>query len=221
MEPSKQPPLYDPASTPIYPGQKQSVSNSDGGGWKSIGSTLLLLLIAPVIAFAIAAFVIQSYQVDGESMQNTLQNNDRLIVNKLPRTLSRVTHKAYVPKRGDIIVFNQTLIQDIGVSGDKQLIKRVIALPGEQISIQDGVVIVYNKDHPQGFNPDKTTGYKLSAVNTSGFVNKQTVPKGNIFVLGDNRPNSEDSRYFGPINTNKIVGRLILRIVPLNKIDSF
>ena len=76
-------------------------------GWKSIFSTLLLFILAPVIALSITAFAFQSYQVDGQSMETTLQNRDRLIVNKTPRTWSRITHHAYVPKRGSIVIFNQ------------------------------------------------------------------------------------------------------------------
>ncbi len=206
--------------TPVYPESYHADISQSGGGWRSVGSTLLLLLLAPIIAFSIAAYVVQSYQVDGESMETNLQDNDRLIVNKIPRTLAKFTHHNYLPKRGDIIVFNQTLIQDIGITGDKQLIKRVIALPGERVVVKDGEVTVYNNKNPQGFNPDKSTGYKITAANTPSSVDL-VVPADNIFVLGDNRPNSEDSRYFGPVNTSKIVGKLVLRIIPLNKIQAF
>jgi signal peptidase I len=190
-------------------------------GVKSILSTILLLVGALVIALSIAAFVIQSYQVDGESMETTLQNNDRLIVDKIPRTVSRITHHSYVPHRGDIIIFNQTGILDSRGNEQKQLIKRVIGLPGERVVVNDGKITVYNEANPDGFNPDTSTGYKIAAKNTPGDNINVVLQSGEIFVCGDNRPNSEDSRYFGPVNVNNIVGKLVLRIFPLGKAQRF
>jgi signal peptidase I len=190
-------------------------------GVKSILSTILLLVGALVIALSIAAFVIQSYQVDGESMETTLQNNDRLIVDKIPRTVSRITHHSYVPHRGDIIIFNQTGILDSRGNEQKQLIKRVIGLPGERVVVNDGKITVYNEANPDGFNPDTSTGYKIAAKNTPGDNINVVLQSGEIFVCGDNRPNSEDSRYFGPVNVNNIVGKLVLRIFPLGKAERF
>src|SRR4051794_5891041 len=115
---SEKPNTNNSTPPPVYPANYNADTTQTGGGWRSVGSTLLLLLLAPIIAFSIAAFVVQSYQVDGESMETNLQDNDRLIVNKIPRTFAKLTHHNYLPKRGDIIVFNQTLIQDIGITGD-------------------------------------------------------------------------------------------------------
>lgn len=193
-----------------------SVKHSKSDSWRSIVSTLLLFLMAPVIALTIAAFVIQSYQVDGESMETTLQHQDRLIVDKLPRTLSRITGNEYLPNRGDIIIFNLSSLS----GSDKQLIKRVIALPGERIVIKDGQVRVFNSSSPEGFNPDAATGYKITAKSTPGDVDL-TVPDGMVFVCGDNRYNSEDSRYFGPVASDQIVGKLVLRLLPLDKLQVF
>ena len=107
-----------------------------------------------------------------------------------------------------------------GPSGQKQLIKRVIGLPGERVVIQNGYITIYNNAHPSGFNPDKTSGYKITAATTSGDID--TILDANqIFVCGDNRTNSEDSRFFGPINANQIVGRLVLRILPASHIEKF
>lgn len=189
-------------------------------GWKSIVSTLLLFILAPAIALSITAFAFQSYQVDGQSMQTTLQDKDRLIVNKTPRTWSRVTHHPYLPKRGDIIVFNQSGIFDTGGNQEKQLIKRVIGLPGERVVVKDGQITIYNKEHPNGYNPDRTGDYIITASTTPGNVDT-TVPAGSIFVCGDNRTNSEDSRYFGPVKLDHVVGKLLYRVLPINKIQQF
>ncbi len=189
------------------------------GGWGSKIATLLLFLAAPAIALFIAAFVVQSYQVDGQSMEPTLQDNDRLIVDKWQRSWARITHNDYFPNRGDIIIFNQGGLDFVG-SASKQLIKRVIGLPGERVVVANGKVTVFNKESPEGFNPDVSGGYKLSTTITAGSVDI-TLGDDEIFVSGDNRANSEDSRYFGPIKANQIVGKLGFRIVPLDKAQRF
>ena len=191
-----------------------------GGRWRSTLPTILLFLLAPATALFIAAFVIQSYQVDGESMETTLQNNNRLIVDKIPRTLARLTHHDYIPARGNIVIFNQSGLPDSGPTGQKQLIKRVIGLPGDRVVVQNGFITIYNKSHPNGFNPDQTTGYHISATFTPGNVDVTLGPT-QIFVCGDNRGNSEDSRYFGPVDASQLVGKLILRILPDNEIKKF
>ncbi len=189
-------------------------------GWRSVLSTILLLAIAPLIAFGITAYGVQSYQVDGQSMETTLQNNDRLIVDKVPRTLARITGHDYIPHRGNIIIFNQANLPDTSFGESKQLIKRVIGLPGERVVVADGKITIYNSQNPQGFNPDTSGKYRIAAKTTPGEVDV-TLQKDQIFVCGDNRPNSEDSRYFGPISANQIVGKLSLRLLPINKAEKF
>lgn len=189
-----------------------------GGIFGALSGVLLFILFPALIAIILTAFVIQSYQVDGESMETTLQNHDRLIVDKLPRTWSRVTHHQYVPNRGDIVIFNQTGLPDSFFQ--KQLIKRVIGLPGDRVEIKDGRITVYNASHQQGFNPDSSGRYHISVPVTSGNINV-VLESNEIYVCGDNRDNSEDSRYFGPVKTNAIVGKLVLRIYPFNKTEAF
>jgi len=189
--------------------------------FKSITSTAVVFLAAPLLALFLTAFVFQSYQVDGPSMQETLHNNDRLIVLKLSRTIARVTHRTYMPKRYDIIIFNSESILDPLSGKSKQLIKRVIALPGERVIVQDNKVVVINKEHPEGFSPDSGQDYQKNLPPVSpGDVNL-TVPDDQVFVMGDNRINSEDSRYFGPVPAHDIVGRLVLRIFPIGNAKSF
>ena len=190
--------------------------------WRKVLHDAVIFLGIPIlIAFLLSAFVIQSYQVDGESMETTLQNHDRLIVYKFPRTVARLTRHQYVPKRGEIVIFNQTGLPDIYYQ--KQLIKRVIGLPGERVVVSNGTITVYNKAHPMGFDPDKTVGYKINVPTGPGNMSSAGVTLGpnEIFVCGDNRVNSEDSRYFGPVQLNNVVGVLALRILPINKAESF
>lgn len=209
-----------------YPSSTSSANlpttQKSGEGFKSILSTVAVLLLAPLIAILLTAFVFQSYQVDGQSMETTLQNNDRLVVWKLARTWSKITGHPYLPNRGDIVIFNEPLGKLYGYdqSGSKQLIKRVIALPGERVVVRNGALTIYNSQHPEGFQPDRTLSYgkniPLTTIDTD-----LVVPMGEIFVCGDNRPDSLDSRTFGPISLDQIVGKLALRVLPLNKAERF
>jgi signal peptidase I len=189
--------------------------------WKSALSTIAILLIAPALALTITAYVFQSYEVDGPSMQTTLENHDRLIIWKVSRTWARLTNHDYLPKRGDVIVFVKKGLYEDNSNKEKQLIKRVIALPGERVTVQDGKVTVYNTDHPEGFDPDTTLPYGKNTITTTEGNVDVTVPAGEVFVCGDNRANSLDSRYFGPIPESDIVGKLIARILPLSDAEKF
>lgn len=185
--------------------------------------TIGLFIAAFALALLIMAFVFQQYEVDGPSMQPTLQNKNRLIVVKVQRTWARITGHPWIPARDDIIVFNQANVFGNTGNLEKQLIKRVIGLPGDRIVIKNGKITIYNKQHPKGFNPDINLPYgKVNEPTTSpsGPVNF-TVPANEVYVMGDNRPDSYDSRYFGPINVNNIIGKLDVRIYPFNEIEVF
>lgn len=205
-----------PQSNPVTPPSKKKSKE----GWKSVASTVVILIAAPLVAVFLTSFVFQSYEVDGPSMQQTLQNKDRLIVWKVPQTFARITNKNYIPNRGDVVVFVKRGIADFGEHPDKQLIKRVIGLPGDRVVVQDNVILVYNKENPQGFNPDTTLGYGTEPLFTPGTVDI-TVPEGEVFVSGDNRTNSLDSRAFGTISSDDIIGKLVVRIFPVNKAKAF
>ena len=209
-------PLH-PDETPYHP--KRPAKRST---WGDITSTVFIVIAAFALAFALIAFVFQSYQVDGPSMENTLQNNDRLIVWKVPRTIARVTGHQYVPNRGDIIIFNENNLAQFGQADTKQLVKRVIGLPGDRIVVSNGTITIYNQDHPAGFQPDKTLPYgqEHALPYTSGDID-MTLNDNQIFVCGDNRTDSLDSRAFGPVNVNDIIGKLVLRMYPLDTIKRF
>ncbi len=188
---------------------------NSGDGWKSALSTILILIAAPLLAILLTTFVFQSYEVDGESMETTLQNNDRLIVWKMPVTISKLTSGDYVPERGEVVVFHRYGTATATGGGDKQLIKRVIGLPGERVVVRDNQITIYNTEHPEGFNPDSSE-YGERAQISPGNVDL-TVPDGEVFVVGDNRNNSLDSRAFGTISVDDIVGELGARVFPFDK----
>ncbi|MCA9324616.1 signal peptidase I [Candidatus Saccharibacteria bacterium] len=190
--------------------------------FRELLSTIGVLATALLIALALIGFVFQSYEVSGESMEVTLDNQDRLIIWKLPRTWSRVTGHNYVPNRGDIIVFDEEGLADTINPDVKQLIKRVIGLPGDHVVVKDGIITVYNSEHPTGFQPDKALPYgsETTIPYTSGNIDI-TLNDDEIFVCGDNRGNSYDSRSFGPIPVNSVVGKLVARIYPVGNIEKF
>jgi signal peptidase I len=189
-------------------------------GWRNIASTIAILLIAPLFALFLITFVFQSYLVDGPSMQTTLQDKDRLIVWKVKRSWARITGNPYIPNRGDVVVFVEPKLERFGQSSGKQLIKRVIALPGERVVIKDGTLTVYNAERPDGFQPDDSLAYGDVVDETPGQLDVK-VPKGHIFVAGDNRNNSLDSRAFGPVDADNIVGKLVARFLPLSEAERF
>ena len=197
---------------PVY------AAKSIESGWKSIASTVAVLIAAPVLAIFITIFVFQSYEVFGQSMETTLQNGDRLIVEKLSKNWSSVRGKDYAPQRYQVVVFDKP--SAVRNSGDvDHLIKRVIGLPGERVVVRDGNYTVYNQEYPEGFDPDEGQDYSRDILSTSGEVDI-TVRENEIFVSGDNRSNSLDSRNFGAIKTSSVTGIAILRFVPVGSFRS-
>ncbi len=201
------------------PEEAYAIEEQNSQNKRGIFSTLAILLIAPLIALSLTAFVFQSYEVDGPSMETTLQNHDRLIVYKLPKTLGNFIGGPYLPDRGEIVIFSRDEGYEFGTSNKRQLIKRVIALPGERVTLKNNVLTVYNKQHPNGFKPDDAP-YGKVIVSTPGELDL-VVPNDSIFVCGDNRPNSLDSRAFGPVPLKDLVGRLGLRVWPFNKAQKY
>lgn len=213
------------------PGQKPNIKDQDPiiqkqpDNWTVDGKTssaagffsnLVLIVGALIFALLINQYVFQSYEVDGNSMEPTLQNKDRLIIWKLPRTWSLMTNKPYQPNRGDIVVFHKPN------GSSEQLIKRVVGLPGERVLVKDGVVTVYNSQNPGGIRPDEQEYGKNLAI-TNGYVDV-TVGPNEIFVCGDNRiPGASlDSRSaLGNVPLDKVVGKLVLRLYPFNKMDTY
>lgn len=189
--------------------------------WKDTLSTLGIIILAPIVAFFLTVFIFQSYQVDGPSMETTLQDKDRLIVSKTGKTWSEITRSDYIPKRYEIVIFNHTGEYEGGAYvSEKQLIKRVIGLPGDRVVVQNGEVTVYNDEHPDGFAVDREGPEKDVIGSTSGNIN-ETVGEGEVYVMGDNRPNSLDSRSFGPVKSDELIGKLSFRIYPFDKVERF
>lgn len=199
---------------------------------KDLFSLAIFIGLVVVGTLALNAFVFRSYNVVGVSMENTLHGNDRIIVNRVPVSIAHLLGQEYVPERGQIIVFANgeatgplTCDAQNGVQ-DQYIIKRVIAFPGERVTVVDGTLTVYNDEHPNGFNPDESTrksdndGPKKY---TSGEVDL-VVPNGELFVAGDNREGSHsfDSRNgLGTVPFCRIIGPALFRLYPFNEIRLF
>lgn len=151
-------------------------------------------IIAVVLAAFIITFIAQSFLVDGRSMEPTLHDGQRLMVNKFIYRFAK-------PKYGDIVVFKYPS------NPAKKFIKRVIAVPGDTVEIRDYVVYVNDMPLKEDYILDVTRGRYAP----------QIVPEGSIFVLGDNRNNSDDSRYsdVGFVPYNYVVGKAFLIYWPL------
>jgi signal peptidase I len=153
---------------------------------------------ALVIALLIKTFLFQAFYIPSESMLPTLEKNDRVLVNKLSYRLHDVN-------RGDIVVFEAPPEE----TGAQDLVKRVIGLPGETVSCGDGDVLIDGQPLDEPYLEDTTT---------STCEREYRVASGEVFVMGDNRNFSKDSRSFGPIDDDEIVGRVFVRIWPPNRL---
>lgn len=219
------PPTTDSQPTPVVPGDQPTVGSGTpkkGQGFKEFGSFVGILAIAGMLAFLLITFVFRSYAVDGPSMETTLQNQDKLIIWKVPRTIARITGNQYIPNRGDIIVLSADNLSACGQQGERQIIKRTVGLPGDRVVVRDGELTVYNAEQPSGFSPDKTLPYNRDnrIPVTDGNIDV-TLEANQIFVAGDNRVDSCDSRRIGPVEADKVVGKLVLRLLPANHIKVF
>ena len=166
---------------------------------------------AIVIALLVKTFLFQAFYIPSGSMEPTLSKNDRVLVNKLSYDLHDVN-------RGDIVVFKRPPEEQGNI---EDLIKRVIALPGETITFSEGMVFVDNREVSESYvlEQNSTDAFVENIPNCEGSTAFGcTVPDGRVFVMGDNRRDSRDSRFFGPIEESSIVGRAFLKIWPITGI---
>jgi signal peptidase I len=185
---------------------------------------IIFIVCVLVGTLLINSFIFRSFNVVGPSMETTLFTGDRLLVNRMPVTWAQIQNKQYVPNRGQIIVFKNP--QYNAGTGDEFIVKRVIAFPGERVTVKDGILTVYNAANPAGFHPDdaqKNDPGSHPGSPTSGNVD-ETVTDGTLFVSGDHRVGdySFDSRSgLGLIPFYDVVGPVNMRIYPFNKIRFF
>lgn len=166
--------------------------------WKEI---LQFALIAVFIVLPFRIFVAQPFVVNGASMDPTFHNGEYLIVDQL-------TYRLDDPDRGDVVIFK------FPEDESKFFIKRVIGLPGETVAVNDGIVTIINSDSPDGFTLSEPF---IEFTKTEDF--SSTLGDSEYFVMGDNRGNSSDSRVWGSLPEENIIGRPILRLLPVRELD--
>lgn len=168
-------------------------------GLRNVGEWILIAGGALLVAFVIKTFLLQAFYIPSLSMAPTLKVNDRVLVNKLSYDLRDVN-------RGDLVVFESPPNEG---SQTKDLIKRVIGLPGETVESRDGRILINGQVLEEPYlGPDVTTGP----------LEKVTIPPEHLWVMGDNRPNSRDSRFFGAIPESLVIGRAFVRVWPVTAI---
>ncbi|GIM45907.1 signal peptidase I [Collibacillus ludicampi] len=165
------------------------------------------IAIALLLAFLVQKFIVEFFVVSGPSMNHTLANNERLLVNKIP-------YYFHNPQRGDIIIFQE--------NPTEAWVKRVIGLPGDKIKIDHGQLYIngVKVDEPYINNPMSPT-YDFPAATPTGKSSSQasiTVPPGELFVMGDNRDVSVDSRVIGPIKISQVIGQAEAVVYPFDQI---
>lgn len=170
--------------------------------FKEIKEYGLSIIIALALAFIFHSYVLARANVDGPSMQPTLHNNDVIFLEKLSIETNNI-------KKGEIIVF------DSKNENNDYYIKRVIGVAGDQVEIKDGKVYVNGNQIVENYLAQGTITEPISPKTT------YKVPEGQVFVLGDNRGNSTDSRMLGCINVKDVKGHAIFRAYPFNQIKIF
>lgn len=181
------------------------------GKRRLLAEWVVIIAVALVAALVIKTFAIQAFYIPSPSMVPTLKPHDRVLVNKLAYDFHPV-------HTGDIIVFRRPP-GDTSLDVD-DLIKRVIALPGQKLSVSNCKIYINGKQLAQPWLPRGWQNPSSEYCTTwpGNFPNPYTVPRGEFFVMGDNRKDSYDSRYWGPLPSSYIVGRAFVRMWPPSRL---
>jgi signal peptidase I len=188
---------------------EQPPVTSTNNGAQILREWVTVLVVALVIAITVRTLILQQFYISGPSMESTMYQDNRVLVNKLSYRLHDI-------HRGDVVVFDRVTVDGEIVQHD-DLIKRVIALAGETVSIKDCKVFIDGKLLEESYLND----YDLAESELEDrcrvpAMDDLVVPKNQLFVMGDNRPQSFDSRMFGPIEQSLVVGRAFVIIWPFS-----
>ena len=185
----------------VDPPEQSETLEPQLGAWAAVRhfvvETLQVIAPALVLALIVHLFLAQATIVYGQSMEPNLHPNQRLIVDKL-------SYRLHAPQRNDIVVVDLPEMEEM-------LVKRIVALPGETVEVRGGTVYVNGVAIPEPYDHD-LTAYDMAPLTLGPLA---------YFVMGDNRGNSNDSRSFGPITRDEVVGRVWLRYWPLDQFVLF
>jgi signal peptidase I len=179
--------------------------------------TAVVVVVALLVAVLLRLFVVETYFIPSRSMVPTLQVGDRILVDKL-------SYDFHAVHRGDIVVFSRPADENCGGPVVPDLVKRVIGLPGETISLSGtGRVLINGATLHETWLPqsERGTTYPGPSGTPYSLSRPYKIPTGEYFVLGDNRRDSCDSRWWGPITKSSIVGKVDMRIWPLSALHFF
>ncbi|MGN6378253.1 MAG: signal peptidase I [Gaiellales bacterium] len=224
-DPGEQPP-ESPAAPPEQPPDGAAEPDADAepdekkrpakAGINPFVELILILAVAFGLAYLVQGWVVKPYRIPSVSMEPTLQVGDMVLVN-------RFIYRVHPPRRGDIVVFHppgtgQTPVRGARTEASVNFIKRIIGLPGETIQIVRGTVLICAAPHRacHALHEPYVMAHRYPGDNYGPY----TVPKGDYFVMGDNRGNSDDSRVWGPLPRKNIIGEAFLIYWPLNRIGT-
>ncbi len=175
-----------------------------------------VVVVAIVVAFLLRTFVIATYSIPSGSMEPTLQIGDRIVVDKL-------SYHFHGVDQGNIVVFTTPPNEDCAGPPVADLVKRVVGLPGQTISVSGGNVYINGRRLPETWLPSSQQGKTYPGPSPAPYAlhHPYRIPKGDVYVMGDNRMLSCDSRYWGPIAESTIVGKVDVRIWPLSRLGFF
>jgi len=171
-----------------------------------IWETIKIVVISLAIIIPVRYYLIQPFFVRGASMTPNFDSGQYLVIDE-------ISYRFEEPERGEVVVFKYPL------DTSQYYIKRIVGLPGETVEIKDGQVIIYNQDYPQGMVLDESS-YLAAGTITWGET-KIELSKDEYFVLGDNRQASSDSRRWGELDEENIIGRVWLRAWPFSLAEVF
>lgn len=180
--------------------------------YRVLGATVATVLLVAVLLYV---FVVAAFAIPTDSMEPTLERGDRLVVNKLSYAVGEI-------ERGQVVVFDRP--EGVVLEGNRQVIKRVIGLPGEEVRVSGGEVWIDGRRLVEPYLASPTSSFPTS-ISIPGCDNpveradRCIVPDGMVFVFGDNRDDSTDSRVYGPIAVDSIVGRATVQVWPPNAIE--
>lgn len=202
MEQQHQSHSSEKESAPFESAQESQIQRKKEPGF--IGEIIRFSLVALLIVLPIRMFIAQPFIVSGASMETTFSTNEYLIVDQ-------ISYKFEDPKRGEVIIFRYPR------DPSKFFIKRVIGIPGDTLEIDGNVVTLSNDEYPEGFTLEEPYVLTMSPNTTL----TETLGTNEYFVMGDNRDASSDSRMWGVLGRDQIIGRAFLRLFPFTKTTVF
>ncbi|MEO5948957.1 MAG: signal peptidase I [Candidatus Saccharimonas sp.] len=206
--------IHEEADFAVTPAQKHRlyVHNVIRITYQYVERAIIVVGSVAAVVLVVNAFFMQIGTVSGESMYSTLNDGQKILIDKTAVNFAHFNNRQYVPVRGTVVVVSPnfgTIDSSIAQGDGSLIIKRIVGLPGERVVVDGSHVRVYNTTHPDGFDPDVSNKWSANVqYDDSTDHIDVTLSESEVFICGDNRPVSIDSRFNGPISLNQIVGTI-------------